>query len=38
MGTLEAIEQAITESGERYAEKQMGNSNEDFSGIEERLY
>jgi hypothetical protein len=38
MGTLEAIEQAITESGERYAEKQMGGSNDDFSGIEERLY
>lgn len=40
MGTLEAIEDAITESGERFAERQMAGreTDEDFSGIEERLY
>lgn len=38
-GSLEAIEQAIHESGERYSERQMnGGRDEYFSGIEERLY
>lgn len=40
MGTLEAIEEAVTQSGERFAERQMAGreTDEDFSGIEERLF
>lgn len=38
MGTLEAIEQEITNSGVRFAERQMTGNEDDFSGIEERLF
>lgn len=38
MGSLEAIEQEITKSGERFAKKYKGSNDDDFSGIEERLF
>ena len=37
-GSLEDIEAAISRSGEQYAAKQFGGNNDDFTGIEERLY